>query len=1621
MTEDLRSAIEKHAKRIGANPADFATIISYETGGTFDPWKKGPTTKWGTHIGFIQMGDPQRKEFGYTEGKSVDELIGASADYLVANGYKPGMGLMDMYSTVNAGAPGRFNRSDYGNGGAPGTVADKVNYQMEGHKRKAVALLGGTYVPNITTPQDPVAWKEGAGTGNRQGYEFYKMGLPDSSGYRYTVGVGDPGGTYSSLPSDAQSADTDYDGGLYPVDVTRRDQWVMDMNAKSQRGLPVNDVSYGDTYDAAYNKSWFGNQVDRLVKNWSFQNDPDWDREKELPKVLEKYPTDYWHRFSGVSSAEHAQWVEDQVSKEMQWDAKLQANGWTGFGSQMLFEMVNPLMLLGGVGAELTAAKMLGGAWKATRVARMGRSALLAGTGNVGSEMAMSLVDQQRRTSQDYALAFGAGAVLGGTFGIFTKGTSPVDLRINKEMQQLGKAIMQGQGNAGAAMSPATTMVENLPGGELKVEWGDMDAAREASFGRKLSNLISSVPGIRQLSNPMTKAEFLGSGPFNIVRSIIPDPRGVRSGEVLRETVGDRYQMFVDAQHRDWKIMAEPQFNKWAKRTLQGSDGMLNRMGLNDTPREKFFAQVVDYIENEDELTRVSFDPEVASVAEHAIKMYERIGKEAYDRGLFKDIIIQNPPKEEVYYEDVPFEETVTQDVDSGIRSYSGNVEAFHGFSDRPRLDKRPYTESEKQAALDKYTKWYNADPERSFRYQQPPKDIAEAEALEWFVDGIEPPDTNWKKTFRTGTSSEDSGRYDGSVFGDNDTVYLDGDGKWIGGRVERFSVEEAVRVASNFKDALVIEPDNYEKLFETIYKSEKSISGKSIADWAKKNGHDGIIVNGFDGMLSDLEKIDASLTKKYGESSDIFQDQIAVFNPRSLKVGDAVGVGPNAPTGNVADQIKGRIKSKTTKVTSTTTKTKKVERTRQVQQEPTIIKWEPNRFYNPYYKDDAKFLEINDKFGDLDVKEAVRKAFKEDFAEASDDLIAKLTDGYLNRLTKATLGIEDTARVAFSSADKAQIMAWLRDEVGITDQSLIDEFMNLPKFRGGDAGPRFKRRSFSLKAYNTKVKMRYREGYSGPRKNVTADNPDGWEEFSIRDFFVKNADDQMERYVREMSGALAFADLKITDPKTGELMVDGVKNDADWMKVKNLIQTLAVADNPRNAEAARDLVEELDYIYNALRKNGGDNPRMSKIGRRLNQTMFNVYMNNLGINSAQELSNTIATTSFYHAIKGVKPIKRMLDEAGKSVPIVPMIRDLEALVGVGHKRLLGSEHYVARMNRAGIENVSSKVGRGFDVVNGKVQAGVMKASGFEYIDNSLQVGAVNAMANTFVDMAQKYSKELEGGRFKMTDIDTIFAKDSRRLRSLGLDDKRLVGILNEIRKNYRVTDDGPDIQMDKWDNENASALRLALHRYYRRAIQQNDVGALSRWLQHPVAKVLLAFRSFIMVGMDKQFGYGLGHFDGRQAYQWLLNMTLAGSIWYLYQKATSLGQKDPKAYMERKFGEEGSYEFYRNLAIAGATRSGFTTVFPALYDTAAYFADLPRIDTRTSGQATAAWGAPFMSWLDTAARASSAAIKSVKEDRELSRQEINYIARTFNNNFLFIGLLNKATQDRAEFAPRNN
>lgn len=127
------------ARELGVDPVDLATVIRYETARTNDPDIKGPTTRWGQHKGLIQWGEPQSRRYGVDQDWSIPNQGRAIVQYLKDAGVKPGMGLENIYSAVNAGRVGRPNASD-----RPGaTVASHVAQMTQVDRPVAALQLAG--------------------------------------------------------------------------------------------------------------------------------------------------------------------------------------------------------------------------------------------------------------------------------------------------------------------------------------------------------------------------------------------------------------------------------------------------------------------------------------------------------------------------------------------------------------------------------------------------------------------------------------------------------------------------------------------------------------------------------------------------------------------------------------------------------------------------------------------------------------------------------------------------------------------------------------------------------------------------------------------------------------------------------------------------------------------------------------------------------------------------------------------------------------------------------------------------------------------------------------------------------------------------------------------------------------------------------------------------------------------------------------------------------------------------------------------------------------------------------------------------------------------------------------
>jgi len=136
------NALVEVAGELGVNPIDLATIIGFETAGTYDPGIVGG--EGGNYQGLIQFGGPERAAYGVVPGMSFEEQLRGPVKKFFQDRFKSvgmstqGASLEDLYTTVLAGNPkaNRNARDSFGTSARSGVA------KMGPHRERAMQRFG---------------------------------------------------------------------------------------------------------------------------------------------------------------------------------------------------------------------------------------------------------------------------------------------------------------------------------------------------------------------------------------------------------------------------------------------------------------------------------------------------------------------------------------------------------------------------------------------------------------------------------------------------------------------------------------------------------------------------------------------------------------------------------------------------------------------------------------------------------------------------------------------------------------------------------------------------------------------------------------------------------------------------------------------------------------------------------------------------------------------------------------------------------------------------------------------------------------------------------------------------------------------------------------------------------------------------------------------------------------------------------------------------------------------------------------------------------------------------------------------------------------------------------------
>lgn len=653
-----------------------------------------------------------------------------------------------------------------------------------------------------------------------------------------------------------------------------------------------------------------------------------------------------------------------------------------------------------------------------------------------------------------------------------------------------------------------------------------------------------------------------------------------------------------------------------------------------------------------------------------------------------------------------------------------------------------------------------------------------------------------------------------------------------------------------------------------------------------------------------------------------------------------------------------------------------------------------PNYMMRVYNHANIKKLAYGEGFGDgtITVKKGKMKAtgllkvvagaIRSAQPKLPDKIVAKLAKGMWMGIRKRGVGLDDDVMRMFTGEAVDNVEDILRGlDSGLEEEEIQRVLDALRPAPNDPKNPRAKRRVLLDENYSTDVTSKY-----GTARRV-----------AFKEFLVQDADYLFRSYARQLSGATAMARWRVRNPTTGELLIDGVINDAEFEnRVLGGITRRAAQDNIDGARTKLDL-DNAKYLYAKIRgrpyhvQNDGSALESTLWARALRQLeTFNVLrlMGQMGFAQLQDAAYAVHYSGISAMLKQIPSLRRIADADGRMVLKNGLGRDLEAAFGVGgdHYReafSYGLDHSIQEgINPFAGSGRADRILDAAETTQDVLSKGLQHASGMRFIDEWLKQAAGRSMMQRFADLAIESVKK-GGGKASLSGMSKTMIN---RFRSLGLADDELERVLQQIADHHEMVDGSlfkhklAAINLDKWtDQEVGYLFTKAIYRNVNRVIQNNDPGMLNRWFSAPYIRPLLQFRQFMLGAYTKNFLHNM-HLGQANMTAHVATQSFITSMIYMAQTGLNNAIRGKPLNDKMTPGD---------IAKAAVARSGYASLFPALADTGLGFLGMdPMFAYRTSGQPSQLWAVPVMSMMDDLYQASQSAGNVIK-GQDVTKQDL--------------------------------
>lgn len=660
---------------------------------------------------------------------------------------------------------------------------------------------------------------------------------------------------------------------------------------------------------------------------------------------------------------------------------------------------------------------------------------------------------------------------------------------------------------------------------------------------------------------------------------------------------------------------------------------------------------------------------------------------------------------------------------------------------------------------------------------------------------------------------------------------------------------------------------------------------------------------------------------------------------------------------------------------------------------------------FAPRFWDSPKLIEARNMFGDDAISNLIGRAMKSADTGLKDDAIERVSKAFTKAIVDRAHGLDDVTNFNLSSTNLDALLEMLEGHYGLIKEdadALRWQLSGMGK-KGTDKGT----------DGHLKSRLLIDEQMSAELLNKATGTV---EELKLSDLFSTDARANFTRYMRSTMGRVALARYRFKDPVSGEMLINGFTSDAEWNKYIKMVQQKnadLISEGKITKAEADTGIKRLEFTYASILGRPTNTLDATNAGwtlRMLRKFNFARIMNQVGFAQLAEIGMPIASLGWKAALSQAPALRRVIDEDGASILKSGLGHDLEALMGVGADRLLHSSNY-------NLEDLTHIAGEPTRTWRDVVERGLNKAnkitseiSGLTQANIMLERWTAKAIIQKFSDMAANGGKGMSAKRLADLGLDKEMTDRVMKMFNTAGNFEHETGFITG-RKVMRA-------HFDKWsDKEAREAFVQAAHRLSRQVIQKNDIGNMAMWMSHPLAKVFMQFRTFMVGAYAKQTMKALNMRDLTALHQLIMTSALGTAAYIAQMKLQALGREDKDKFLEDRLSGP-------SLMAAGFSRAGMSSIIPMLLDTGLYSAGQNSLFsyTRTTGQASNMFfGNPTTGGLDDLTQATRG-VAGLFRDGQWSQDEARSLTRIlpFGNSLPVVMGLNALISDMPKRPPRH-